>query len=89
MQEENTENLLSLEELNSLLDSKNAELTMVLDSVDGSFDGIVQTEVLNQWRTSKGLAADNFDSETLAILDAIKYITKVQESELSLQKLEF
>ena len=44
---------------------------------------MVQAEVLNQWRTSKGLAPDNFDVEVLPIIDAIKYISNVQKNELT------
>lgn len=82
MFEDNHEDCMSLDDLNNLLDSEASQLSMVLDSVDGTFDGMVQAEVLNQWRTSKGLAPDNFDMEVLPIIDAIKYISYVQKNEL-------
>ena len=86
MLEENSNEYMTLDELNRLLDSEESQLSMVLDSVDGSFDGMVQAEVLNQWRTSQGLAPDNFESSELPIIDAIKYITDVKKTELSIQK---
>lgn len=86
MFEDNHEGYMTLDDLNNLLDSEASQLSMVLDSVDGTFDGMVQAEVLNQWRTSKGLAPDNFESDVLPILDAIKYITDVQKNELSVSK---
>ena len=86
MLEENSNEYMTLDELNGLLDSEESQLSMVLDSVDGSFDGMVQAEVLNQWRTSQGLAPDNFESSELPIIDAIKYITDVKKTELSIQK---
>ena len=86
MLEENSNEYMTLDELNGLLDSEESQLSMILDSVDGSFDGMVQAEVLNQWRTSQGLAPDNFESSELPIIDAIKYITDVKKTELSIQK---
>lgn len=86
MLEENSNEYMTLDELNGLLDSEESQLSMILDSVDGSFDGMVQAEVLNQWRTSMGLASDNFESSELPIIDAIKYITDVKKTELSIQK---
>ena len=83
MFEDSLEACMTLDDLNNLLDSEASQLSMVLDSVDGSFDGMVQAEVLNQWRTSKGLAPDNFDVEVLPIIDAIKYISNVQKNELT------
>ena len=73
---------VTLEDLNNLLDSETAELARVLDTSDGSYDGMLQASVLNSWRATKGLSPDKFNSEVIPFIDAIKYIRNVQEQEL-------
>ena len=73
---------VTLEDLNKLLESDTAELVKSLDSKDGSYDGKVQTSVINAWRESKGLSADQFNSDVIPFIDAIKYVRTVQTNEL-------
>jgi hypothetical protein len=44
---------------------------------------MVKSEVINQWRLSKGLPADNFGTEVVPFIDAVKYIFAVQKNELN------
>jgi hypothetical protein len=73
---------VTLEDLNNLLDSPTAELAKVLDSSDGSYDGMIKTSVINSWRATQGLSPDTFGQEIMPFLDAIKYIRTVQTNEL-------
>lgn len=82
MQEKDINDYVSLDDLNNLLDSDTAELAKVLDSSDGAYDGMVQANVINQWRATKGLAPDKFQSEIFPFIDAVKYIANVQKYEL-------
>ena len=79
-----SEEILSLELLNKMLDSEQALLASDLDCLDGCCDGIVLTSILNEWRVSKGLAPDDFNfATTIPLIDAIRYIKKVEVLELS------
>lgn len=73
---------VTLEDLNKLLDSETAELARILDSSDGCYDGMIKTSVINSWRATKGLSAENFKEEVMPFIDAIKYIRTVQVNEL-------
>lgn len=73
----------TLQELNELLDSDIADLVKDLDSNDGKYDGVVKTSIINEWRLSNGLAPDEFNSDVIPFIDAIKYIANVQATELN------
>ena len=73
---------VTLEDLNNLLDSDTAELAKVLDTSDGCYDGMIKTSVINSWRATKGLSPDEFKSDVMPFIDAIKYIKNVEINEL-------